>query len=64
MDVELPRHAQMLNRISSSKAIGRMYDGAIPMAQCLRKASGHSLKVKTIKGLSQLKVEFDHKNHG
>lgn len=60
MDIELPRHVQMLNRISSNKTIGKMYDEATAMAQCVRKAGlGDSIggrapvtKVKTIKGLS------------
>ena len=56
--VELPKHAQMLNRISSNKTIGRLYEGAIPIATCIRKLHGVScrraqiLKVKPIKGLS------------
>ena len=49
--------------------MGRMYEGATPMAQCLDKATvegggvARTFKVKTIKGLSQLKVEFDHRGH-
>lgn len=69
MDVELPRHSQMLSRISNNKAISRLYEGATPITQCLRKATAidsgvaRTQKIKAIKGLRQVKVEFVHSHN-
>jgi len=59
MDIELPRHSEMLARISSNKTLCRLYEEASPIAACLKKAGPSAqVKLKSIKGLCQVKVEF------